>query len=62
MFGFKRTTKSVVTAAPAIDPSELAYSSAWGIKYSAWLALTPEQRTDYRDRVAYAPALQTAGK
>lgn len=58
MFGCKRTASvAPVVKTQAIAPSELAYAAAWGLTYSAWAALTIDQRRDYRDRVAYAPSL-----
>jgi len=30
-------------------------AEAWGMTPEGWALLTPELRTDYRDRVVYAP-------
>lgn len=54
MFGFKKASKPVVQAVPTFEPSEIAYASAWGIKMQAWQDMTPDERKDCRERVAYA--------
>ena len=62
MFGFKRSTKAVqAPAKPVVDRHEVAYAHSWNFTYRAWLSLTEAERKDYRDRVVYAPNVQTAG-
>jgi hypothetical protein len=60
MFG-RKAAATLEAPAPVVDSREVAYAHSWGFQYSEWLALTAEQRADYRDRVAYAPNFNTAG-
>lgn len=56
MFGIKsrKQRTSAVSPVEATEGTDRAYRLAWGFTALQWHAMTPEQRKDYRDRVAYA--------
>jgi hypothetical protein len=57
MFGFfsKKKAATKVEAPVVLCSSERAYAAAWNKTTAEWLAMTPEEQRDARDRVSFAP-------
>lgn len=63
MFKMKSRNKTTRVEAPVVlCSSERAYAAAWNKTTAEWLAMTPEEQTDARDRVSFAPNVKGLNK
>lgn len=55
MFGIGKKKQKRAEAPVGLCSTETAYARAWNKSDAEWLAMSPEEARDARDRVSFAP-------